>query len=135
MLAKPGAIPALGEYWFTDNSGGLFFPVYLSRDYPVKPRELSQRPLTPSALHCGVKRGWSVFHFSVLVSEMHTCTHAIWSPKPADRNQQEEHKIATATKRYIRQYNYRFWLWMAKLFFFFFLTVLRSYFKVTGWGA
>lgn len=56
VLGEPRAIRPLGEYCFTDNSGGLLFPVYLSRDYPVKPRELSQRPLTPSALHCGMKR-------------------------------------------------------------------------------
>lgn len=56
VLPEPRATRPLGEYCFTDNSGGLLFPVYLSGDYPVKPRELSQRPLTPSAMHCGIKR-------------------------------------------------------------------------------
>lgn len=59
-IAKPRAIPPLGEYWLTDSSGGLVFPVYLSRDYPVKLRELSQPPLTSGTLHCGMKRACSV---------------------------------------------------------------------------
>lgn len=44
ISSKPRAISPLGEYCLTDSCGGLVFPVYLSRDYPVKPRELSQPP-------------------------------------------------------------------------------------------
>lgn len=55
-LTQPRAISPLGEYCLTDSRGGLVFSVYLPRDYPVKPRKLSQPSLAWDALHCGIKR-------------------------------------------------------------------------------
>lgn len=68
QLVQPGFILPLREYWLTDSSGGLVFPVYLSRDYPVKLRELSQPPLTPSTQHSGIRRACSVSNNCTLLN-------------------------------------------------------------------
>lgn len=54
--AKSAAIPALWEYWLTDRCGGLFFPVYLLKDYKVKPGDLSQPRSHPDVGEVGDAR-------------------------------------------------------------------------------